>query len=363
MPTRPLSIPPLYCPFTCGNRSDAAAIDTRSSDWLLSYGTFPDAAAAGYLRRMRMGELAARAMPDAPAERVQVLADFIVWTVFDDPMVDMPALTGDPIMTVALVNKMIRMLEAPRAPILPGNPWVESLRDIRLRFGSDASPLQVARFVDAVRMYGVGALWHTACVRARVMPSLDDYVMMRLPSGGLQMYTTLSDWVEGYEVSSEEMARPDVRALTEMAWMLIAWDNDFLSHYKESVSPGICINLINVVGKERGLQLEEALRRAIALRDRLMLRFIDVFGRVRPSAGDLLGRYLDCLPRWIRANIDFTVRSERYLNPLNCDPTVGLWADLSTDIAPSPSDRSPEPLSMPAISWWWDDAELGLPPR
>lgn len=357
MLTRPLSIPPLYCPFPGGNHSDAVAIERRSSDWLLSFGTHPDEAAADYVRRMRVGDLATRAMPAASAERVQVLADFVVWTVFDDPQVDLPTLTGDPTRTVALFNKLLRMLEAPRAPILRGNPWGEALRDIRLRLGIDASPVQIGRWIEAVRMYGVGALWHTACLRAGVMPSLADYVMMRLPSGGLQMYTTLGDWVEGYEISPEDLARPDVRALSEMAWALVAWDNDFISHYRESLAPGICINLVDVIAHEHRIPLEEALRTAIALRDRLMLRFIDVFGRVRPSACDLLGRYLDSLPRWIRANIDLSVRSERYLNPLNCDPTRGLWADLPTDVTDEPSDRNPEPLPFPAICWWWDDAE------
>jgi hypothetical protein len=362
MLTRPLAIPPLYCPFPGGNHPDAAAIEARSSDWLLAFGTHPDEAAADYLRRMRMGDLATRAMPAAPAERVQVLADFVVWTVFDDPQVDVPALTGDPTVTVALFNKILRMLETPRAPILRGNPWGEALRDIRLRLGSDASPLQIVRWIDAVRMYGVGALWHTACLRAGVMPSLDDYIMVRLPSGGLQMYTTISDWVEGYEISPEDLARPDVRALSEMAWTLISWDNDFISHYKESLAPGICINLVNVIGHEHHISLEEALREAIALRDRVMLRFVDMFGRVRPSVGPLLGRYLDSLPRWIRANIDSSVRSERYLNPLNCDPNGGLRADLPTDVTDMPSDRNPEPLLFPAIAWWWDDAECSRCP-
>lgn len=350
---RPLEIPALYCPIPTANHPQADAIDERSVQWLAGFGLYPDASELDYVRRMRFGQLATRAFPRADTERVQILSDFVTWTIFDDPHCDHIGPDIDPCEPVRILTQLSRVLEAPGASLLAGNPWIEALLDVRRRIVEHASPAQLARWLGACQMYCLASVWEAAYQRTGTLPTLDDYVTMRLPNGGVQMYTTLDDVLEGYELPARELARPEVQALTEMCWTVIAWDNDLFSHYKETVRGHVCVNLIAVLARHHGTSQQAAVTQAVAMRDRVMCCYLRLRARVLDDAGAELTRYIASLDRWIRANIDMSVRSERYLNPLNHDRTSGDWIELPLETAPYPSDADPGPLPFKSIAWWW----------
>lgn len=362
----PLQIPPFFCPIAPAVHPALASIDARSIAWFRGFGAFPGDTGLEILQSWHHPELAARAHPDEDPERVQFMADLVHWTIFDDAVVD-----GDSTHIVetdardaggfaALGVKLVRMLEAPDAPLLPRSPWVAALMDLRRRLAALATPAQVQRWVGAFREYLLAAAWKQTAQKTRRLPGLADYVTLRTPDGGVQLYLTLADVIGGYHLDDEQLAHPQVRALTEMALTLIAWDNDLFSHYKETLTEQPCINLVDVIAAERRCTLAEAVPRATAMRDAVMLRYLAVRDGVAPRHPAPVQRYITCLDRWIAANIDMSAGSYRYINPLHRPADEVPWVTLPADRAASASPGSAAPLAFPGISWWWRDDLLGL---
>lgn len=358
---QPLHIPPFYCPIPPAVHPDLERIDERSIDWFRSFGVFTGDTGLDILRSWHHPELAARAHPEEDPERVQLMADLVHWTIFDDAAID-----GDNTHTAdteakaaggfaALAAKLVRMLEAPDAPLLPASPWVEALMDIRRRLDKLATPAQTLRWVGAFREYLLAAAWRHTFRKMQKLPSLADYVTLRTPDGGVQLYVALADVIGGYYLTDEELAHRQIRALTEMALTLIAWDNDLFSHYKESLTEDPCINLINVIAAERGCTLQDGVFLAMAMRDRVMVRYIVVRDRAVRCHSEPVRRYVTCLDRWIASNIDMSANSFRYINPLNRPATAVPWVRFEPHRTSTPSDGSNGPLHYPGISWWWRD--------
>lgn len=361
---QPLHIPPFYCPIPPARHPEITTIDERSIRWFQSFGLFAGQRGLEILRGWHHAELAARAYPHEDPGKVQIMADFVHWTIIDDAIID-DVRVGDPPggqapapplsqrapmqlgQLLPLAGKMVRMLEVPEAALLQNLPWFNALMDVRLRVGAIATPVQIARWIAAFREYLLAAAWKRSCQLAHHMPSLADYVTMRTPDGGVQMYVTLSEVIGGYQLPADELVQPNVRALTEMALTLVAWDNDLFSHYKETLTESPCINLINVIAVERGCPLQDAVPAATAMRDRVMCQYMRIRERPDPSLSEQTCLYLSSLDRWIAANIDMSANSTRYLNPLNQQRNQMPWADFTPTRTDTPTDSTPTPYRSP----------------
>lgn len=86
----------------------------------------------------------------------------------------------------------------------------------------------------------------------------------------------------GLEMPGQELHRPVVRALTEMAILVAALDNDRHSLCEELSRGHTDQNIYAVLMRHRDLSVQEAAEAASRLRDRVMLRFLDVHERIRP---------------------------------------------------------------------------------
>jgi hypothetical protein len=172
---------------------------------------------------------------------------------------------------------------------------------------------------------------------------------MRLGSSGGPPTLAMLEIATAAEVPAREMDSPAVRALTEMAILVAAWDNDLHSYRKERWEGHTDQNIITVLAHHEGWTDEEAMVRAVGMRDRVLTRFLRLREDTRRSAGEELRQYLECLGHAIRGNIDWALKVPRY----NTAEVAGVplempgWAD-------GPSDGSTAPLPIPGITWWWD---------
>ncbi|MFF5338858.1 hypothetical protein [Streptomyces sp. NPDC013181] len=93
---------------------------------------------------------------------------------------------------------------------------------------------------------------------------------------------------------------------------------------------------------------EQALHRAVGLRDRVLCRFLELRDAVRARASAPLRRYVDDLAHGIRGNIEWAARTLRYSGGAARDagPVRPRWTD-----APLPGGR--DPSGLPSIAWWW----------
>ncbi|WTW99712.1 terpene synthase [Streptomycetaceae bacterium NBC_01309] len=348
--TQILAVPPLYSPFRPAIHPRHAEIDRQTAEWADKFGIGSDDL-RGRLVGQEIGAFASRVLPEGQEEAVRILADFILWLFgVDDGHCEEGDAGADPRELVAVLSRLVRVAQNPEAPMLTDDPLAGALRDLRRRISVLASPAQVARWVDALREYFMSVVWEASYRSLGTVPDLNDYTLMRLYDGATSVFLPVLEFAHGYDLRPNERDSVRVRALAEMAFFVITWDNDIVSFHKESRGEGYFLNVLKVLGREYGLSPSEALPVAIAQRDRVLVLFLRERARLLTSAGPELRQYLGSLGAFIRAAQDWGVTSVRYTTP-------GDPAELPDRFRDTPTDADREPLPIPAISWWWE-----LPP-
>lgn len=340
----PIRLRPFYCPVEPAIHPRADEAERRAVEWIDRIGLCTDARQRKRLLGTNSAEFYARFAPHADDDGLQTAARWVYWGfIFDDLRCDAGAFSGDPEAFLAMAGTVQRALEAPWHEVVDDR-FALALQDIGRDMHACATPVQVRRFTEAHRAWLYAVAWQVANHSRGHMPDLDDYTTMRLNSAGGAPTLALLEIANGAEVPGAEMDSPAVRALTEMAILVASWDNDVHSHLKESHENHAEQNLVNVLAHHWRLTPDAAVDAAVALRDRVMTRFLRLRDEVaRRPGSDALRTHLDCLGHAIRGNIDWALKVPRYHGL----PDPG-WAD-------APTDPNPDPLPIRSITWWWDD--------
>jgi hypothetical protein len=291
---------------------------------------------------------------------------FALWTywafAFDD-VCDESDMSTDPGAFGTYVGRVQRALEIAcfseargHDCYVDGDPCLATIFDIGRRTRELAAPSQLVRIIGAHRRWFCGVHWQI-CNRAKgVVPGIDDYFSLRISDvAGAVMF----GWVEianRIEVEAAEMDSPAVQALIEMATLVVAIDNDLHSLSKERTIGPVDHSCVSILAHHRGIPIREAVHQTMVIRDRVLLRFLELRERVRPSASLALGRYLDDLGHGIRGNIEWGMRVHRYVR--HADRSAEhepVYADEALGWAKHPLDNDRAPLPYPSIRWWWDD--------
>lgn len=345
--TQRLTVPSLYSPFTPAIHPQHAVIDRSTAGWAEKF----DIGSPELRSRLvthEIGTFASRILPEGNEDVVGILSDLVLWLFgVDDGHCEEGELGGEPGDLVAELSRLTWVAQNPDAPMMHNDPLAEGVRDLRRRISVHASPSQVVCWVNALREYFMSVVWEAAHRRSGTVPSLNDYTLKRLYTGAANVVLPMMEFGYGYELRPEERNDVRVRALAEMTYFIIGWDNDIFSFHKESRGGHYYLNVLKVLQHEYGISAEEALHTAIAQRDRVTTLFLAVRDQVTPTAGPELRQYVDSFASCIRATQDWCVSSVRYTTP--DDP-----AGLPFTFHDRPTDTSREPLPIPAVAWWWD---------
>ncbi|MFI0352242.1 terpene synthase family protein [Actinomadura sp. 9N407] len=345
----PLEVPPVYCPVESAIHPRAEMIERRAVEWLDRVHLYQDDTDRRRVIGTNSAEFYARFAPYGPELNVQMAAHWVYWGfVFDDARCDTGPFSAHPERFLTMAGPLQRALEAPSAPI-GDDPLVLALQDIGRSFQECATPVQVRRFCDAHRAWLFAVAWQISNQRGGHMPDLATYTAMRLHSAGGAPTLAMLEIANAAEVPGRELDSPAIRALTEMAIIIASWDNDLYSYHRESHQQGTAQNLVNVLAHHEGLSREEAMERAVGLRDRVMRRFLQLREAARPAASHELRLYLTCLGHAIRGNLDWAIKAGRYHGMEFEGMSPG-----APDCVDRPSDERTEPLPIGAIAWWWD---------
>lgn len=239
-------------------------------------------------------------------------------------------------------------MEAPGSWPEPRDPWVAALCDVCLECQRHASPAQQRRLYEGNLRWLYGTAAEISYREQGCMPTLNEYAAIRLKTCGSPPVVALMDIVNDCQVTDEEWTSPQVRALHEIVQLLIGWDNDLYSAAKEHDLRLDRLNVLDILQEEQGISAEQAFTTAMAMRDRMMLRFLSLREEVSAHAGSALRHHVDALGYWLRGNIEYGLGSSRYT--LTAGPARGngslKWRD-------SPMHGSGKPLPLPTIAWWW----------
>lgn len=139
-----------------------------------------------------------------------------------------------------------RALETPGPPHT-GDPDATALHDLGGCFRACAGPVQNRRFHHARRAWLTEVRWQVGNRSAHRMPGLDDYLTMRLHSAAVEPTYAMLEFADGIVVPAAEMDSPAVTALTEMAVLVAALDNDRHSCAKEAGRGQTDQNIVTVL--------------------------------------------------------------------------------------------------------------------
>lgn len=344
---RGLIVPPVFSPIPPAIHPRHAAINDATTAWAHAF-EIGSPRLREKLVAHDIGTFAARVLPEGREEVVSILADFIMWLFgVDDGLCEEGELGHTPGELSGQLSRMLRVSQNPEVPMLGGDALAEGLRDLRRRVSRFATPAQETRWVDALREYFLSVVWESAYRSREAIPGLNDYTLMRLYDGATSVIPPLLEMGHGYELNPNERDSTAVRAAAEMAYFVICWDNDIFSYHKESRAQQYYLNVLRVLEHEHGVSPEEALRRAVAQRDRVTCLFLRLRDELAVTGSPQLRQYLENLGTFIRGAQDWGISSHRYTTPE--DP-----AALPTTFRDTPTDDSDEPLDIPAIAWWWD---------
>jgi terpene synthase-like protein len=346
-----------YCPIAPAVHPAVDAVAARSFAWLERTGVCATERQKKRAVASNGAEFYGRICPEGAEDRLQIAADWIYWAgFFDDTRCD-EGPEGDRAHELTLtMGRLLRMLESLDARPCQGDPCLLALHDLALRFASCATPVQYVRWVEAQRTWLFGVAVRRGMAARRTPPGLDAYLAMRLADAAGAPITSMIEIVNGPEVPGEEMCGPRVRALSELASMIGALDNDRISRFKEMHADASDHTLIRVIMHERGVGAEGALAELVALRDRMMCRFLALRERAAAGASPALARYLDDLGHMVRGHIDWSFKTARYSTLHGPGGAPEGSVSLEGGWSLSPSDLPCDPTALPSIAWWWSPA-------
>jgi terpene synthase-like protein len=350
----------IYCPIEHAINPAVDRVQARAGDWLDEFGFCADRRERACVIGSNSADFYARFAPAADEDRLLAAVLWVYWGfAFDDAFCDDGPVSDAPGEFAAIAATVQRALEVP-TPMRPQDPvlrrYCAALQDIASRLRDLGTPTQFQRFVVAHQAWLAGVMVQVGNRGRGHMPDMSDYLTMRLHSAGGEPTFAMLEIANGCEIPASEMDSAEVCAATEMAIMVAALDNDRLSLAKELARRHTEQNVFNVLTNQ-GYPLDEAIEHAVALRDRVLCRFLRLREWLLPRASEALHTYLDGLRHGIRGNAEWGLRVPRYVSH---GELPGPIAEIDIRWADHPADEHDQAPNIPAISWWW---EVGPGPR
>ncbi|MCO1581666.1 hypothetical protein M8C13_38550 [Crossiella sp. SN42] len=348
--TTPIILPPYYFPFESQLHPDAEEINQLSLVYMDKYRLYGDEVQRDRITNSHAGLCAAYQCADLPAELVQLNADLLMWAFcYDDEICDEPP-GGLRLERIARTNlNILRAAESIEQPPNSDERYAAALHDIRIRFSTLISPMagdQLARHLgDYINM----EMHKSAYKVCNVTPNLSEVVAMRLWSGGATMFPWVCLLINGQATDLAVLSNRRLRALVETAALISGWDNDIYSVKDETTRPANRneLNIVDVIGKERKLDLQQAIEVASVMRDRLLTLYLHHRDQLLQQNADLYQPYATALEGYLRGHLDWAFSSGRYA----CHgPNAPTRFSGFTDV---PRDNDLTPLPIDSIQWWW----------
>ncbi|WP_406481729.1 terpene synthase family protein [Streptomyces sp. NBC_01615] len=355
-----ISIPPLYTPFPPETpHPKAESLVEQGRAWISSFPFFGEELPRATIEAGRFGEASCLCWPTGSEETVRLSVDWALTLItMDDLVSDLGADSHNVPLVVDTLSRVARTLEYPESGVQDdANPFAAPWHDIARRFHQYATPAVHRRWVEGHRSLFSGAVWQQSVAQAGVLPSLNEYLSMRMQTIGVLASGAMTELTGGYEVPGREMDSPAVRAVNE-AWSLImACDNDLFSYGKElwqsRHGEADNLNLVSLCINRHGHTLDQALEQVAALRNRAMALLVQLSERLALTGSIELRTYLLQAGQVIRAGEDWQLdpRTRRYTSPHGSPP-----ADIkfTADIVASPAAGTWTGGPLPTIDWWWD---------
>ncbi|MDH6130394.1 hypothetical protein P3T39_007387 [Kitasatospora sp. GP82] len=347
-------LPPFYCPIEPAVHPGAARLEARAIAWVDEFGLYENAVDRAWGLATHSTDFSCRIIPHGDEEKLLL---FILWNHWAFALDDNVHDTGSAATTTAGIvdfnARVARCLETPGAALLGAGPLTAAFEDLVGRTRAATTPVQFRLVTEGLRDWLFGAAWQAGNTERGIMPTLSDYVAIRPSVNGTRFSLAWSLIAQGIEVPGDELYSDSVQALTDVAGSVVSYDNDLFSYAKEDSQQTLEQNIVNVLAQHHRCSPQEALRAAVAVRDRTMVLFLRLREQIARSAGPELLRYLEALGHYIVGSIQWMNAAPRYASPRNRHIVPVPGASWNITWRDTPTDPSTDPLPVPAAAWWW----------
>lgn len=347
-----LELLPFYCPFESAINPAADAIERRCVEWVDRFELYQDEAQRSRLIATNTAEIYSRALPDSDEERVADLAKWLYWGfATDDLLYDNGPTSVRTADFLAVGAPLVRVAEEPRARFAWEPPYTDALRDLATAVRRHATPGQWLEWGQMARAWFFGMAWDVANAERGTPPSLNDYLMMRMHTGGIASFITTLSIANRIELAPAIAGSSTVRAVLE-AWSTLALVlNDLMSYAKETRNGDNSSNIVSVIAHERSCSPADAVPEAHALCDRIAAVFLALREKLLEGADEVMLTYLGGMEHSWRGILDWGFRSSRYTGGDGPGPALVTFPGWAAE----PPDMSLEPLPYPSVAWWWGE--------
>lgn len=265
------------------------------------------------LRAAEAADLAGRACPRAPVDRLRLLTDLITWLFVVDDSCDEDELGAEPGRLAPTVGGLLGVLDRHGADVAAApavGPLGVGLADLCRRVREHRRPALLLQLVAQLREYLLALLWEAANRQHRRVPELAEYLQMRRHTGGVRPSLTLTDLACDVHPGPDRRTDVAVLALDDLTADLVCWCNDLFSHRKEVRGAADPHNVVTVIAARQGQDVDAALRAGAELFNDGLDRYLAAEAALAEDPS--MAAYLDVRRSWIRATYDWSLRAVRY---------------------------------------------------
>lgn len=330
---KPLELPPLYCPFEPGLHAQVEIAE----EWMLRFCQRHRIGAGRLctedLRAMKIAEFVARAYPDVSLERLCIILDWTAWAFVADDRADF---TSPDQLRIRYADCLRTLRGGP-----PRSDRIPPLDELRHRIVAASGERCLQRFAKAVETWFDAMLWEVSNRADDRVPALAEYIEVREFDVGMYTEFALFDVSHATNQTDAIWDIAEVRTLMAATSNIIGWSNDIYSYLKESALKDPH-NLVGLLAVSRGLSVPAALAEAAIMHNREVDRFLRIESRLLPRLADFPDavRFTQMLRRWIRSNLDWSLRSARYETQGAEVVTARPGTDAYRTLPPGPSGDS-----------------------
>ncbi|MGW8782603.1 terpene synthase family protein [Streptomyces sp. NPDC055796] len=337
-----------YCPLPAEVCPETERMRERTLQWAQRFDLGQGDAQRTRMLALNSSVFSAHMYPHATGELGQALSDYGAWAWIPNDLTGSGHPVGDILVALGRWESIMCFPDSSPESASPEDfdPLDVPLREVFARLRDLMSAVQWERFRSEQQLWLYQMAREAALLERGVTLSVNDYLVMRIGSAGGFAASGYIDAVEGIELSERQWARRDVRAATGAAVLVGALDNDRYSYYREHNLPVKKQNLFHaLLGEHPGDSVEEAVTKAVAIRDRLMSLYLRLREQILQDAPQDLHRYMTGIDLVVSGNINFGMKTARYLLP---------DSPYTVSRVDKPSDPTPDPLPYPALAWWWN---------
>ncbi len=311
----PVILPrPLYCPFHSVLNPYAAEIEPEMAEFLLDFGLVDSQDHLDSYRRQGFSCMVGRMFPTADREALRVLADLnaLLFVVDDQFDCESAGTSLDEVKSFlpALIHA-IHFLDQESS-----NKYLRALQDVWRRLVKISSPKWRSGIVDELRRVFEAAIWQKQCSANDVLPKLTDYMAYRRYLGAANIATNSIELVLDVSLEDDVDGASLIKKLAIPVENSVCWANDIFSLNKE-IEQGNEFNIVRILEREKKIDQELAISRAIEMHDQFVINFIKIesghFSDISRIGNDNLTRYVESLKYVMRGNIEWSrLESDRY---------------------------------------------------